>query len=155
MEIRKATSNDKELLIKNFKHYKFRNLIQNRVECYLTHNNTLIAIKNNQLIGIIQWKIKEDPNLGVAEFEEIFVLKEYRGKGVGSALLKSSIQAVKEFFKKIGIKSRRIYLFVNENNKNAIQLYKKFNFKYVSNLGNLFSDTHNELFYTLDLTQNY
>ena len=59
---------------------------------------------------------------------------------------------MKDFFSDIGVKSRRIYLFVDENNKNARQLYEKFKFKCISNLGNLFSDTENELFYTLDLT---
>lgn len=153
MEIKKATSNDRELLIKSFKHYKFSNFIENRVECYLSHNNTIIAVENNQLIGTVQWQIREDLNLGVAEFEEIFVIKEFQGKGVGLALLKFSIQTVKDFFKDIGVKSRRIYLFVNENNKNARHLYEKFEFKCISNLGNLFSDTENELFYALDLTQ--
>ena len=98
-------------------------------------------------------QIKEDPNLGVIEFEEIFVVKEFRGTEVGSSLLKFSIQTVKDYFKDIGVKSRRIYLFVDENNKNARHLYKKFEFKCISNLGNLFSDTENELFYALDLTQ--
>lgn len=153
MEIKKATSNDRELLKKSFKHYKFSNFIENRVDCYLSHNNTIIALENSQLIGMVQWKIKEDPNLGVAEFEEIFVEKDFRGKGVGSALLKFSIQTVKGYFKNIGVNSRRIYLFVNENNKNAQHLYEKFEFKCISNLGNLFSDTEKELFYVLDLTQ--
>jgi len=152
VEIKKANSNDKEQLIKSFKHIKFNNFIEKRVECYLSHNNTIIAMVDNQLIGIVQWHIKEDPNLGVVEFEEIFVVKEYRGKGVGSALLNFSIQTVKDYFKDIGIKSRRIYLFINENNKNARGLYEKFEFKCISDLGNLFSDTENELFYTLDLT---
>ncbi len=152
MEIKKATSNDKEQLIKSLKHYKFKSFIESRVECYLSHNNTIIAIVDNQLIGKVQWYIKEDPNLGVVEFEEIFVVKEFRMKGVGSAILKFSIQTVKDYFKDIGIKSRRIYLFVNENNKNARRLYEKFEFKYISNLGMLFSDIENELFYTLDLT---
>jgi len=31
-------------------------------------------------------------------------------------------------------------------------LYEKFNFKNISNIGNLFSDIENELFYVLDLT---
>lgn len=154
MEIKKATSNEKEQLIKSFKHYKFNNFIESKVECYLSHNNTIIAIVDNRLIGKVQWHIKEDPNLGVVEFEEIFVVKEFRGKGVGSALLKYSIQTVNDYFKDIGIKSRRIYLFVNENNKNAKRLYEKFEFKCISNLGKLFSDNENELFYTLDLTQN-
>ena len=93
--IRKAGLEDKLLLSKLFQHYKSEEMIKKRIECYLSHNNTIIAIEDNQLIGIIQWNIKEDPNLGVVEFEEIFVVKEFREKGVGSALLKFSIQIFK------------------------------------------------------------
>ncbi|MFW9898480.1 MAG: GNAT family N-acetyltransferase [Candidatus Thorarchaeota archaeon] len=152
MEIKKATSNDKEQLIKSFRHYNIKKHIEDRVECYLSHNNTIIALENNQLIGRVQWQIKEDPNLGAVEFEAIYVVKEFRRKGVGSSLLKFAIQSVKDYFKDIGIKSRRIFLFVNQNNINARHLYEKFGFKCITNLGKLFSDTENELLYALDLT---
>ena len=61
MEIKKASSNHRELLIKSFKHYKFSNLIEDRVECYLSHNNTIIAIENYQLIGKVSGKLKKIP----------------------------------------------------------------------------------------------
>ena len=151
MEIKKANSNHRELLIENYKDYNFRNFIGERIDCYLSHNNTIIAIENNKIIGQIQWHIKEDLNLGVAEFEEVFVVKDFRGMGVGSSLLKFSIQNVKDYFRDIGVKSRRIFLFVRENNKIARHLYEKFGFKFISNLGDVFSDNENEMFYVLDL----
>jgi len=50
------------------------------------------------------------------------LLPEYRGKGIGSKLLKDSIQKAKEF------KLEKIELTVYTTNSTAISLYKKFDF---------------------------
>ena len=99
------------------------------------------------------WHIKQDPNVGVAEFEELYVFENYRRKGIGSELVKSSIKAVRRQFKNLGVEPRRIYLFTNENNQSARKLYEKFGFEYIANLGHLYSEAENELFYLLDLAK--
>ncbi len=146
-----ATKRDKRRLFNYFNHYKVKKLVERRVDCYISHNFTVIAKDKNKIVGILQWYIKEDPKAGVVEFEEINVLKEYRGKGVGSLLIEYAIQSVKDYFREIKIKPRKIFLFVSEKNEVARYLYEKHGFKFVSEVSNLFSDTEAELFYSLSL----
>jgi len=149
--IKKATQIDREQLIKIFEHYRNKDIIENRVECYLSHNNTVIAKSGNKVIGKIQWLVKEDPNSGVVEFEELFIHEKYRNRGVGYKLVKYCIKEVINFFKTVRIKGRSIYLFANEKNLNARKLFERFGFENITNLGNLFSDDESELLYVLNI----
>ncbi|MFX1388329.1 MAG: GNAT family N-acetyltransferase [Promethearchaeota archaeon] len=149
--IKTANHMDKEQLIELFKHYRDKKIIKNRVECYLSHNNTVIAKSGKKIIGIIQWLVKEDPNNGIVEFEELFVNEKYRNRGVGYNLVKYSIKMVKKFFDSAKIKGKSIYLFVNESNQIARKLYERLGFEYIANLGNIFSENESELVYYLDI----
>jgi ribosomal protein S18 acetylase RimI-like enzyme len=151
MKICKATLKDKRKLCFYFRHYRNCSHIQDRVECYLTHNTTLIAVTGNKIMGVLQWHIKEDPSLGVAEIEEVHVLEEYRSKDVGSSLLRYAIDDVKNSYAKMGIRPRKIFIFVGENNKPAIGLYTKSGFKFIAELNDLFGDHSKERYYCLDL----
>lgn len=151
IKISLATGKDKRDLIRWFKHYKIHSLIANRVDCYVSHNFTVLAKDKEKIIGVLQAYMKEDPKKGVAEFEEMHVLEQYRGKGVGSTLVEFAIDSVKKHFKKMNLKPRRIFLFVADENLAAKRLYEKYGFKFVAKVGNLFDDDRNELFYILDL----
>ncbi len=153
IKIVKGTLVDKEQLTEIFQHFMDKKAMKNRAECYLSHNNTILAKDGNRIIGKMLWHIKEDPNFGVVEFEELYVFEDYRRKGIGSELLRNSIKAVQDHFKQLGIESRRIFLFVDENNQSARKLYEKFGFEYITNLGHLFSENDNDLFYILDLVK--
>ena len=146
-----ATKKDKRQLLDYFKHYKIKEILKRRVDCYLSHNFTVVAKDKDKIVGTLQWHVKEDPKMGIVEFEEIHVSENYRGKGIGYLIIKFAIQSVKNFFKKVGIKPRGIFLFVNENNKVARALYEKHGFKLISDVGYLFSDTEKELVYFLNL----
>lgn len=146
-----AAEKDKEQLLTFFKHYKVKKVFKSRVDCYLSHNFTVVAKDKDRIIGILQWYVKENPKQGIVEFEEVFISKGYRGKKIGSLIIQFAIQSVKNFFKKIKIDPRRIYLFVSENNKVARALYEKHNFRYISNVGHLFSDEEKDLIYVLKL----
>ena len=150
MIIKYADNKEKEGLIDYFKHYNNPGIIKNRIECYIKHNKTLLAKENNKIIGVLQWHVKENPNAGVAEFEEIFVSKEHRGKGIGSQLVDYAIRDIKKHFISINIKPRKIFLFVSKDNNNARKLYEKHGFKFIAELNDLFSE-NKELFYCLDL----
>jgi ribosomal protein S18 acetylase RimI-like enzyme len=151
IKVVRASKRDSGQLLRFFRHYKDKTLSQNRVECYLSHNFTIVAKDENKIVGILQWHIKEDPNTGTVEFEEMFVLEEYRGKGVGSALIEYAIGSVKAYFANLKIRPRKIFLFVAKKNKIARKLYQKYGFRPLADLGRLFSDTETELFYCLDL----
>lgn len=151
IKIALATKKDKKQLLGYFKHYKVKEILEHRVDCYLSHNFTVVAKYKDKIVGTLQWYVKEDPKMGIVEFEEIHVLENYREKGIGSLIINFAIQSVKKFFKKIGIKPRRIFLFINENNEVARGLYEKHGFQLISDVGYLFSDIEKELVYSLNL----
>lgn len=147
-----ADQKDKDQLKTFFAHYKIKDYIDKRVDAYLGCNHTIVAKDSEKIVGTIQWLIKEDPNLGVVEFEEINVLLAYQKHGIGSQLIISAINSAKEFFNQNNLKLRKIYLFVSEDNLAAQNFYKKFGFKQEAKINKLFSDSANELFFVLDLT---
>ena len=146
-----ATERDRQQLMEHFRHYKISSTVRNRVDCYLSHNFTVIAKDSGKIIGILQWHVKEDPNHGVAEFEEVHVSRKYRRMGIGSLLVKFAINSVRGYFKKAGIKPRKIFIFVDEDNKPARALYEKHGFVPISKAGTLFSDKEMELICSLDM----
>jgi ribosomal protein S18 acetylase RimI-like enzyme len=147
MIIRIATKNDEKQLREYISHYNKKQIINNRVDCYTSHNRTIIALENNEIIGTLQWHIKENPNSGVAEFEEVYVDKDKRGKNIGSELVIFAIKDIKQFFESMNIKPRKIFLFVSKVNIPARKLYEKFNFKYIAELNDVFKDNLIETFY--------
>ena len=151
IKITLATEKDKEQLLEYFKHYKVEEIIKKRVNSYIYYNFTVIAKDEDKIVGILQWCIKENPQAGVVEFEEIHVLDNYRERGIGSSILKFAIQSVRDYFKKIDINPRKIFLFVSKDNKIARTLYKKQGFKFISEIDDLFSDNEIESFYSLNL----
>lgn len=146
-----ASKKDDEQLLKFFRHYKAKPVIKNRINCYLSHNFTVIAKDKDRVAGMLQWYIKEDPKLGIAEFEELYVSKSYRNKGIGLRLVKFAIQSVGDYFKKIRIKPRKIFLFVSKENKKAKTLFEECGFKSISEVNDLFYDNKTELIYCRDL----
>ena len=149
MIIRIADKNDQKELIEYLKHYNKPDIINNRVKCYTTYNKTIIAVEDNNIIGMLQWYIKENPNAGVAEFEEIFVNPNARGKGIASELVSFAIKDIKQSFKSLNIKPRKIFLFTGKYNIAARKLYEKFSFKFIAELNDLFLDNEIETFYCL------
>ena len=151
IKISQATLEDRPQLVKFFKHYQDQELIENRLNFHAANKSTIIAKDQDKLVGIIQWLVKEDPRAGVAELEELFVLEEYRGIGVGAELIKHVLRIIKDYFEERNIKSRKVYLFVAKENVATQKLYEKFGFKYLAMMPNIFSDDRMEFVYCLDL----
>ena len=148
-----ANLEDKNQLINFFSHYKIKDYIEKRVDSYLDCNYTIVAKDGEKIIGTIQWSIKEDPNLGVVEIEEVNILMAYQKQGIGSKMMEFNIDSIKKYFLKNKLNLRKIYLFVSESNLAAQKFYEKFSFKKAAKINNLFSDYGNELFYVLDLNE--
>lgn len=88
----------------------------------------LVAKIKDEIAGYITFNIQEKENpitryRKQLNIEAICVDEENRGKGIGTALL----EYTKKFGKENGCTD--MYLTVNEENKNAIQIYEKFGFK--------------------------
>jgi hypothetical protein len=73
-----ATGEDKQQLLEHFRHYQNQELIEKRVDCYLSHNFTVVAKDKDRIVGVVQWYVKENPTEGIVEFEEVHVLESYR-----------------------------------------------------------------------------
>ena len=98
--------------------------IRRRLYDPLQRHGILIAkdIKNdNTVVGMIVAELRIDP-YGSSEgyIKQVFLRKEYRGKGIGKVLLESALQHLKKV--KVNLKERAT---------KAAQLYKKSNFKKV------------------------
>lgn len=130
IEVSLATEEDKKQLLEHFKHYNNRELIEKRVDCYLSHNFTVVAKDKGRIVGVVQWYVKEYPGDGIVEFEEVHVVEPYRGKGIGSRLIEFAIQSVKEHFDDIGMKPKKIFLFTDKENEAARALFEKSGFRF-------------------------
>lgn len=97
--------------------YKQKNELINEFE-QNPYTRIYIYIENNQIMGLLHINDIYDRY----EINNIYVLEEYRNKGIASMLLEHVIKIGKE--KEI----INITLEVRENNINAIKLYKKYNF---------------------------
>jgi len=90
------------------------------IKLYDIGTGFLVAENNGYVTGYIIFWIKEE---GLGHIISLAVDKYYRKSKIASSLLSKAIDT----FKKNNIK--KITLEVNENNKAAINFYKKFNFK--------------------------
>lgn len=134
LTFRLANESDEDILISQFDHYNNKLLQKKRAECYIHHNSTFFMILDNEIIGRIQWYIKEDPRLGVVELEEIFICERYRHRGYGYKFLKAAISIIK----KNTIPLHSIFLFVGKENHAMVNIMKKMDFKQVAIISNLF-----------------
>ena len=150
-DVSTATKDDKAQLLAFFKHYSNPEILEKRIDCYLTHNTTILAKDGEKIIGTLQWHIKEDPNCGVVEFEEFHVLEEYRNKGTGSSLIEYGIRSVKETFRRSKIRPRKIFAFVGSQHDVARRVLEKYGFRQISDAGNLLSDAEIDLIYCLEI----
>lgn len=76
---------------------------------------------NNEIVGFVNYDVIYDK----AEIEYIYVIDEYRKKGIATILLNEMIEDIKK-------ECNSITLEVNQNNDRAISFYLKNNFKSIS-----------------------
>ncbi|MFP3190206.1 MAG: GNAT family N-acetyltransferase [Thermoproteota archaeon] len=92
----------------------------------------MVAKDDGRIVGYIMFNLNASDPFKVKEkwcyVSDIYVLPDYRKKGIGSMLLR----AVEELAKKEGIKSIR--LIVWRDNEEGIKFYKSLNFKEVGYL---------------------
>jgi shikimate kinase len=59
---RLATKEDRPRLLRYFAHYGVEEVLTHRVDCYTSHNVTVVAKDKDEIVGTLQWHVKEDPN---------------------------------------------------------------------------------------------
>jgi len=83
----------------------------------------LVAEEKKQIVGFVWAHFIQYGFFKYGTIDELFVKKEFRGKGIGSALLKKAIKKLQNFKVKI------ILVGTEKENKEAVKLYKKVGFK--------------------------
>ncbi len=83
----------------------------------------LVAEEDKQIAGFIWAHFIQYGFFKYGTIDELFVKKEFRGRGIGSALLKKAIKKLQNFKVKI------ILVGTEKENKEAIKLYKKVGFE--------------------------
>jgi ribosomal-protein-alanine N-acetyltransferase len=109
-------------LPENYSTYFFMDLYTNYPETFI------VAEEDSRIVGYVMCRIETGfSGLGLMKrghVVSIAVLPEYRGRGIGEALLKEALQAMLNHY---GVKE--CYLEVRVSNMPAINLYKKLGFK--------------------------
>ena len=106
-------------MIKEYNDIEYLNKLSSYNITINPFNKILVYMDGNTILGFIDYS-KMYENM---EINYIFVIEQYRNKGIASKLLEYVINN-NDF--------SNITLEVNINNTNAIKLYEKFNFKTVS-----------------------
>ncbi len=128
-EIEEVMRINRRELPENYPYFIFRYF-------YLTWGNYfLVAIEDGKVVGYIMGSIEKKSNPRNPEVMEIegmpdevghiisfAVLREYQGRGIGSALLKEELE-------RFSTAVKAVYLEVRVSNERAIKIYKKFGFK--------------------------
>ena len=83
----------------------------------------LIAVEDNRIVGWCDIETNDREGFSHAGKLGMGILKEYRGQGIGSKLLKETLSAAKAGH------LERVELDVYASNTTAIKLYEKFNFQ--------------------------
>ena len=84
--------------------------------------NTLIAMDGKKVVGFISYGNFRDDAIQAGEIIDLYVLKDYYGKGVSEKLMKAALTALEHF--------SEIFLWVWKDNKRAIAFYQKMGFTF-------------------------
>ena len=110
------------------------------LEYFLNEQYIYVAEENEKIVGFITaeiFKKKAWYTVQLGSINNIFVLEEYRNKGIGKALMKTAIDALKE----AGITN--IQLDTYNRNSNAIKFYEGLGFE-KCNLQMLYQEDKNK-----------
>ncbi|MFN3384563.1 MAG: ribosomal protein S18-alanine N-acetyltransferase [Archaeoglobaceae archaeon] len=111
---------------------------------YLTYcNEILVADIGNKIAGYV---VTMDVDKFTGKIVSIAVKKEFRGHGIGEALLREAIERLR------AIGKTKIALEVRVSNKPAQELYKKLGFRTVETIPGYYSDGEDAYYMVLTLT---
>ena len=101
------------------------NFIKKRFREIISSKNTFLLLveSNTDVAGYLTVSLIKNVNQKMGYVDDIFVLKEFRKKGLGSLLIKELISILKKK------KFKKIRLGAYIDNKKALDLYKKLGFK--------------------------
>ena len=96
------------------------------LDYFLNQQYIYVAEENEQMVGFITAEVLKKKvwyNVQLGSINNIFVLEEYRGKGIGKALMKTMMNTLQD----VGITN--IQLEAYSQNSKAIKFYEKLGFE--------------------------
>ena len=96
------------------------------LDYFLNQQYMYVAEENEQIVGFITAEVLKKKvwyNVQLGSINNIFVLEEYRGKGIGKALMKTMMNTLQD----VGITN--IQLEAYSKNSKAIKFYEKLGFE--------------------------
>ncbi len=90
-----------------------------------TNDNVFFACNGNDLVGMMGiWQSEDDKNNKVANVFGVYVIPEFRGKGISKMLMQSLVEELKT-----SPNISKLKLTVNKDQVSAVKLYEAFGFK--------------------------
>ena len=84
---------------------------------------TLIAVDGERVVGFADCgRCRDDDLPSAGEVYALYVLKEYCGRGVGTSLMRSALEALRDY--------RQIAVWVLRKNGRAIRFYEGFGYRF-------------------------
>ena len=128
MKYRKATLNDSTQIAKLLTQcFNIKSLEEGR-QIFLRERKRdefIVAEQKGELFGLVSWFMRGEPKHELIRIERFCVLAGKNRNTVAEGLLRAAIQDADKFFKKLGLKLRKIYTLVKSSNIKLKNFYKK------------------------------
>lgn len=94
----------------------------------------LVAKERDKIIGLVTYLVHGRAKHGLAELYHIVVLPEHRGSGAAKRLYAALEKELKQEYKRMGGKLRKLFLTTRFSNARAQKFYKKMGLKFETKL---------------------
>jgi ribosomal protein S18 acetylase RimI-like enzyme len=154
VQIVDADENDAESLIRI---YSSPHLYHNReeatwfVKSFFDYHHVKVIKHEGMVIGAVFWNVVEEKHHGLAEIRDFWIDENFRRRGHGERLLRTTIEDMKQFFAKINYTLRKVLVTTGEDNEPARNLYERVGFQRSATLKDLYAQGETELVYILTL----
>jgi len=123
IEFRPVSLTDFQQLEKFFPKWKKKSLLKKIHKSISDENdNRFVAVLNGTIIGHVRTRIFQRKKKKIALLQSLFVLPEFRAKGIGLAIEKHALS-------QLSPQIELVYGYVLKGNKASIKLHKKLGFK--------------------------
>lgn len=155
IQIADADENDVENLIRI---YSSPHLYHNRreatwfVKSFFDYHHVKVIKHEGMVVGAAFWNVVEEKHHGLAEIRDFWVDENFRRRGLGEKLLRTTIEDMKRFFAASDYTLRKVLVTTGENNEPARKLYEKVGFQTSAALKDLYAQGETEHVYILTLS---
>ena len=152
---RAATYNDKNQIAKVLIDFYNMNDLNEAINAFTEELKKdfhyIVALENDEIIGLVSWLPHGLPKHGLFELDRICVLSRARGMGIGKKLIDELKNSAYKWYRKMKGNPRKLYLLTHENNTNAHIFYEQIGFTHETTLKDHYYKDQNERVYSMFL----